>query len=203
MKVKEILHKKNLFQWQYADIEGFVIVGTHLTYLVDNCEKEILDIIQPAILIPELKIKESLKQKLSMKIGSTVLFEGYAKFVGAMIVSAYSMFPMVMINVAEFNFQIEPGNMLNFKYFDIPKTIFIQGLTSLSAKQAQTIKSIIGGTENFLQVRARLTNGEKHLLIANLSPEKCSVIVGNLLEVGITQIITEYADAYPLKISHP
>ena len=73
LSVKEALDQKKSLLAKPTSIKGLLIVGKPFSYLVEDINLEFENIIQPAILIPEKKIAQSLEERISPRVGGQTM----------------------------------------------------------------------------------------------------------------------------------
>jgi hypothetical protein len=200
MKINEMLEKIEEVCNQRIEVKGYISVTYPFSYMHISDAEEKYD--NCVLLLDENIIKCLEAENIPRLVGSPVLYAGFITLVGRIYKnSGFPMFSAVIRNISEISFEYscfenesEQTCLLQKKFFEPKKNLYLQGGKPLNNKQIQTIKSLVKGSDNFIAIKDKFSKPGNHLLAFYLDTPKLNQLQQQLEQVGLTNYFWEYSE---------
>jgi hypothetical protein len=169
-----------------VELEGKLIVSSHLVCIVDDHSSLNTSLLPPGILINREAVQKLEEFDIPLLAGSSVSITGNITLKGTITHTGIALLPKYIPYVYEFSFSTERFERITVVNGDTFKNVYLIAPQDPSAKTIGAIRLLLYPHLTIMQVRSLLPSAADHLVAEHVRGEEIENLLRSISQAGCT-----------------
>lgn len=184
MQVSELLALPDEAMRHPVEVNGYLIVSSHLTYIVEDKATAYSDQPHWGVGLNRDAIAGVFEGDVPLMGGSSVLLVGEVSLKGTVTRTGMGLLPMYIPYVYEYRFSVSDYACWSFKIGDTFKDLYLLAPQVIKASSLAAIKTFFPSSLTILQLKAQLGYREMHLVCPHIRGAELAEAIKKIESAG-------------------